>query len=283
MRFPLLDPDRFLDPTVPLVRPLFTVVGFALWLALVRPARCSLRCIGRNSPPTSPIGCLLRRTSCCWPRLSAVKRFHELGHAYATKAGGGEVHELGIMLLVLHPGALCRCVRVERRSGQQWRRVARRRRRESWSNSRSPRLAMIVWADGAPGAAARRRFQRHFDRRRLDADLQRQSAAALRRLLYACPTSSKFPISIRGRTLSPLSVPALRACGRATRNRRSRPRRNGWFSATVSRHFSIVCRVVGIALFVAAQVRIPRRHAGLLDDRADARLPAGHADCAFSR
>jgi putative peptide zinc metalloprotease protein len=32
-----------------------------------------------------------------------VKALHELGHAYATRARGGEVHEMGIMLLVLAP------------------------------------------------------------------------------------------------------------------------------------------------------------------------------------
>jgi putative peptide zinc metalloprotease protein len=32
-----------------------------------------------------------------------IKALHELGHAYATKAGGGEVHELGFMMLVALP------------------------------------------------------------------------------------------------------------------------------------------------------------------------------------
>ena len=32
-----------------------------------------------------------------------LKFFHELGHAYATKIAGGEVHELGVMLLVFAP------------------------------------------------------------------------------------------------------------------------------------------------------------------------------------
>ena len=32
-----------------------------------------------------------------------VKALHELGHAFAVKACGGEVHEMGIMLLVLTP------------------------------------------------------------------------------------------------------------------------------------------------------------------------------------
>ena len=32
-----------------------------------------------------------------------VKSLHELGHAYATKVWGGEVHEVGVMLLVFIP------------------------------------------------------------------------------------------------------------------------------------------------------------------------------------
>ncbi len=104
MRFPLLDPDRFLDRTMPVVRPLFTVLGFMMWLTLVG------------------FGAALAAMH--WPELTdnvsdrvfaaqniillavvypIIKACHELGHAYATKAGGGEVHELGIMLLVFLP------------------------------------------------------------------------------------------------------------------------------------------------------------------------------------
>src|SRR5580658_6254634 len=35
LRFPLLDPDRFLDATLPLVRPLFTTAGLIGWIVLV--------------------------------------------------------------------------------------------------------------------------------------------------------------------------------------------------------------------------------------------------------
>src|SRR2546427_4620061 len=38
-----------------------------------------------------------------WLVYPVVKALHELGHAYATKKWGGEVHEIGIMLLVLTP------------------------------------------------------------------------------------------------------------------------------------------------------------------------------------
>src|SRR4030095_8480768 len=38
-----------------------------------------------------------------WIVFPIVKLAAELGHAYATKLQGGEVHELGVMLLVLSP------------------------------------------------------------------------------------------------------------------------------------------------------------------------------------
>lgn len=104
LRFPLFDPDRFLEATLPLVRPLFSVWGFLAWLALV--------------------GAGLVLAVLHWPELTAdttdrlfsagnlllialtypiVKALHEAGHAYAAKAFGGVVHEVGIMLLVLLP------------------------------------------------------------------------------------------------------------------------------------------------------------------------------------
>ncbi len=38
-----------------------------------------------------------------WLMFPVLKLLHEFGHACATKAWGGEVHEMGIMLLVLMP------------------------------------------------------------------------------------------------------------------------------------------------------------------------------------
>ena len=38
-----------------------------------------------------------------WLCFPVVKFLHELGHAMVTKAGGGEVHEMGLMLLVMMP------------------------------------------------------------------------------------------------------------------------------------------------------------------------------------
>jgi putative peptide zinc metalloprotease protein len=104
IRLPLWDPDRFLEKTLPLARFAFTRLGAAIWLLVVLPA---LALVGIHwSELTENIsdrilgaeGLIL--TAMVFPIL---KFFHELGHGYATKVGGGEVHELGVMLLVFAP------------------------------------------------------------------------------------------------------------------------------------------------------------------------------------
>lgn len=104
MRFPLLDPDRFLDATVWLVRPLFTVWGFLAWLVLVI---AGIVLAGMNwEPLTRDIADKVLSAENIVLILLAfplVKATHEMGHAYAAKVWGGEVHEIGVMVLVLIP------------------------------------------------------------------------------------------------------------------------------------------------------------------------------------
>jgi len=103
-RFPLVDPDAFLRASLPFVRPLIGSVGALLWLAVVVPATVLLAMhwtdftknfLDRVATPHNFV--LL------WFLFPAVKTLHELGHAYVTRAYGGEVHEMGVMLLVLTP------------------------------------------------------------------------------------------------------------------------------------------------------------------------------------
>jgi putative peptide zinc metalloprotease protein len=104
LRFPLIDPDRFLERTLPVVRPLFGWLGALLWLAVVGTgmvlAASHWTDLTENvmDRVLAPQNLLL-----LWLVYPAVKALHELGHAYATKRWGGEVHEIGIMLLVLTP------------------------------------------------------------------------------------------------------------------------------------------------------------------------------------
>jgi putative peptide zinc metalloprotease protein len=104
LRFPLWNPDAFLDRWLFLVHPLFGWAGFLIWSGVV--------------------GAAVMLAASHWVDLSKdvadqvlapnnlvvlffvyplVKFLHELGHAFSSKVWGGEVHEMGIMLLVFMP------------------------------------------------------------------------------------------------------------------------------------------------------------------------------------
>jgi putative peptide zinc metalloprotease protein len=104
LRFPLWDPDQFLQRWEFIAAPLLTRAAFILWLLIVLSAlvlsvqhwpELSGRLSGQLFSPQNLI--LL------WLVYPAVKICHELGHAFAVKKWGGEVHEMGIMLLALTP------------------------------------------------------------------------------------------------------------------------------------------------------------------------------------
>jgi len=104
LRFPLWDPDRFLDRTLPYTGWIFGWIGALLWLAVVGTGvvmtashwtELTRDVVDRLLAPQNLL--LL------WLVYPVVKALHELGHAYATKKFGGEVHEIGLMLLVLTP------------------------------------------------------------------------------------------------------------------------------------------------------------------------------------
>jgi len=104
IRIPLIDPDRFLTATMPLVRPLFSWLALMLWLGLVG---FGILLAGMHWPEfTANISDRVLAADnllLLWLVFPFVKAFHELGHGYATKVWGGEVHEMGIMFLVLMP------------------------------------------------------------------------------------------------------------------------------------------------------------------------------------
>ncbi len=104
MRFSLIDPNNFLTRTLPFVRPLVGRLGGILWLLAVLPAlvlaavhwsELTENIDDRVLPPSN-----LLLIAAIYP---VIKLLHELGHGYTTKAHGGDVHELGVMLLVLLP------------------------------------------------------------------------------------------------------------------------------------------------------------------------------------
>lgn len=104
LRFPLVDPEKFLNRTVRFVRPLFGVFGALLWLAVVG-SGAVLAGIHWSELTRDVMGRVLTAQNLfiLWFTYPVVKVLHELGHGYAVKSWGGEVHEMGVMFLVLMP------------------------------------------------------------------------------------------------------------------------------------------------------------------------------------
>jgi putative peptide zinc metalloprotease protein len=104
LQIPLLDPDKFLQRMLPWIRPFFSPLFLYLWLLLV--ALTALAAINQwsalylhwESRFLDPSNLLS-----LWLLYPLVKGLHELGHGFATRVWGGEVHEMGVMLLVFTP------------------------------------------------------------------------------------------------------------------------------------------------------------------------------------
>lgn len=104
-RIPLFDPDEFLERTLPPLRSLFTRTAFLVWLGIVGLA--GLVVARHWGEFTAPVGDLFSRGNLplLWITLITLKVFHEFGHAYATKAFGGRVPEMGLYLMIFTPCA----------------------------------------------------------------------------------------------------------------------------------------------------------------------------------
>ncbi|MBF0612072.1 MAG: hypothetical protein G8345_10920 [Magnetococcales bacterium] len=103
IRIPLLDPDPWLQRMLPLLRLIYAPVGAVLWslliflgikLAMDHQGALFDQAAGMLAP-----GNLLL----LYIGFFIAKLIHELSHAAACKHFGGEVHEMGVMLVVFTP------------------------------------------------------------------------------------------------------------------------------------------------------------------------------------
>jgi len=104
MRFSLWDPDRFLKKWGFLTAPLFTRGTFILWLLIVLSALAAA--VMHWPELTGSLADQLflpHNLVQLWLVYPLIKIMHEFGHAFAVKKWGGDVHEMGIMLLALTP------------------------------------------------------------------------------------------------------------------------------------------------------------------------------------
>jgi putative peptide zinc metalloprotease protein len=102
-RFPLWDPDDFLKRTLPIVRWFISIPGLIAWLIIVGLAVNVViqnfgdlkdQADGVLAPGNLPL---------LYLGMILIKVLHEFGHAYACRRFGGEVHTMGVMLLVFTP------------------------------------------------------------------------------------------------------------------------------------------------------------------------------------
>lgn len=102
-RFPLYDPDDLLNKLKPYAKLLYSKLGGLLWLVVIGWA---IKIALENAPALmdqsqgvlAPSNLFLLYTG-----LVFIKLLHEFGHGFACKVYGGEVHTMGIMLMIFTP------------------------------------------------------------------------------------------------------------------------------------------------------------------------------------
>lgn len=110
IRFRGIDPDRFLDHLLPWCGGLFSWPGVLVGVVLVVSALTLWSAHAAEFARLWPEEVAQWTVNDIWSFaavLIVVKVLHELGHALTCKRFGGEVHELGVLLLVGTPCLYC--------------------------------------------------------------------------------------------------------------------------------------------------------------------------------
>ena len=102
-RMPLLDPENVLRKLAPLFRYLISPLGAVIWLVVVVAAGKVVvdrfdMAVDQAQGILAPDNLFLM-----YAGLVVIKSLHEFGHAVVCKRFGGEVHTMGVMLLVFTP------------------------------------------------------------------------------------------------------------------------------------------------------------------------------------
>ena len=101
--FPLVDPDRFLNAISPLIRFLCGPVGMVLWVAVMG---LGVKTVIDHASELSAQTEGVLAPSNWWALflgMVLLKSVHEFGHAAACKLYGGEVHTMGVAMLIFTP------------------------------------------------------------------------------------------------------------------------------------------------------------------------------------
>src|SRR5262249_42702008 len=110
IKIPIFDPDKLLTAMLPYLRWIFTawfgllsaafILSAVLWVLLHFETF-------REKVPNYHEFFHFNMVVSLWISLGIVKIIHEFGHGLSCKAFGGEVHEMGLLFLVLSPCLYC--------------------------------------------------------------------------------------------------------------------------------------------------------------------------------
>jgi putative peptide zinc metalloprotease protein len=102
-RFPLFDPDDLLNRLLPYARAFFSRIGLFAWFGIIlwalKLAVDNIDLLVDQSQGVLAPGNLFL----LYIGLVFIKGIHEFGHAFAIKKYGGEVHTVGILLMIFTP------------------------------------------------------------------------------------------------------------------------------------------------------------------------------------
>jgi len=103
VRIPLIDPDGFLRRLMPLFKLIISPVGLIVWLVVV--AAAGKLVVDRFDQLADQVQGILAPDNLflLYIGLVIIKTLHEFGHAVICRRFGGEVHTMGVMLLVFTP------------------------------------------------------------------------------------------------------------------------------------------------------------------------------------
>lgn len=102
-RFSLFDPDELFGK---MARPLWWIwTATTFWIAVAMIATATAVFVLNFSHAEAMLGYLfsIRNLALIWFATIVIKSIHELGHGLTCKHFGGEVHEVGVMILVFTP------------------------------------------------------------------------------------------------------------------------------------------------------------------------------------
>lgn len=103
LKIPLVDPDHFLKRMLPYVKFMFGYIGLFIWIvSFLLAAKVVVENIDSLSDQTNAI-LAPSNLVLLYLGMVIIKTLHELGHSFVCRYYGGEVHTLGVMLIIFVP------------------------------------------------------------------------------------------------------------------------------------------------------------------------------------